>query len=298
MKKVINDIIIVGAGASSLSFLHSLANKVKSHEIFNIIVIDKDRDYGCGNAYKDDVSTNLLNTKAGYITIDKEKKGDFFHWLQKNENVWRSDYPDLEVSENSYLPRPLFGSYMREKFDNIIKDSLSKNIRISTIKGEVVNVKKISNLKYITQLECGLELASNIVVLATGTSFLTKDVCKISKNIFNSPYPLKKRVEQINKNDSVLIVGARLSAIDTIIALKENGHVGKVTIHSRSRTFPCIRGTQDRYSNQFLNINFIEQNNVKINFENLKMLFDKEMENYLKKNSDVELSAESFDIKN
>lgn len=92
MKKVVNDIVVVGAGASSLSFLHSLVNKVKPYEHFNIIVIDKDRDYGCGNAYKDDVSTNLLNTKAGYITIDKERKGDFFNWLNKNESNWRSDF--------------------------------------------------------------------------------------------------------------------------------------------------------------------------------------------------------------
>ena len=298
MKKVVNDIVVVGAGASSLSFLHSLVNKGKPYEHFNIIVIDKDRDYGCGNAYKDDVSTNLLNTKAGYITIDKERKGDFFNWLNKNESNWRSDFPNLEVTEDSYLPRPLFGAYMRDKFDALIKDSLSKNVRISTIKGEVINVHKISNLKYTTHLSCGLELESNVVILATGTSFLTKDVCKLNDNIFNSPYPLKKRVDQIDKDDSVLIIGASLSALDTIVALKDNGHKGRITIHSRSCTFPCVRGTQTRYANQFLNINYIEQNNIKINFENLKVLFDKEMENYLKENSNVELANESFAIKN
>lgn len=298
MEKVFNDIIIVGAGASSLSFLHALVNKVKPYEHFNIIVIDKDRDYGCGNAYKDDVSTNLLNTKAGYITIDKDRKSDFFNWLKNNEINWRSDFPSLEFNEDSYLPRPLFGAYMRDKFDTLIKDSLSKNVRISTIKGEVIDVKKISNLKYTTHLSCGLELKSNIVVLATGTSFLTKDVCKLNENIFNSPYPLKKRVDQIKKDDSVLIIGARLSAIDTIVALKESGHKGKITIHSRSCTFPCVRGTQNRYSNKFLNINYIEQNNIKVNFENLKILFDKEMNNYLKENSNIEFSNESFDIKN
>lgn len=298
MKKAINDIIIVGAGASSLSFLHSFVNKVKPNENFNIIVIDKDRDYGCGNAYKDDVSTNLLNTKAGYITIDKEQKGDFFNWLKNNENNWRADFSDLEITVDSYLPRPLFGAYMRDKFDTLIKDSLAKNVRISTIKGEVVNVQKISNLKYTTNLSCGLKLESNVIILATGTSSLTKDVCKLNDNIFNSPYPLKKRIYQIDKDDSVLIIGARLSAIDTIVALKDNGHKGKITIHSRSSTFPCVRGTQDRYSNKFLNINYIQQNNIKINLESLKALFSKEMENYLKESSKVELANESFAINN
>ncbi len=298
MKTVIKDIVIVGAGASSLSFLYSLINKVKSNELLNIIVIDKDRDYGCGNAYRDDLATNLLNTKAGYITIEKEKKGDFFSWLNNNENIWREDYPDLVVEENSYLPRPLFGTYMREKFDSLVKSSLTKNITISTVKGEVVNVKKKTNYHYVTQLDCGLELESNIVVLATGTSTLTTDVCNLNKNIFNSPYPLKKRVEQIKRNDSVLIVGARLSAIDTVIALKESGHKGKVTIHSRSGTFPCVRGTQNRYKNIFLDKKYIEEKNLKIDFENLKKLFHLEMKNFLEENSECEVSNETFELTN
>jgi uncharacterized NAD(P)/FAD-binding protein YdhS len=75
-----------------------------------------------------------------------------------------------------------------------------------------------------------------------------------SKRVLANPYPVSKLTHIIPTRASVGIIGARLSCIDAVIGLVEQGHQGPINIHSRSGYFPSVRGTQGRITPRVLTL--------------------------------------------
>ncbi|SBW16151.1 hypothetical protein BR10RB9215_C20821 [Brucella sp. 10RB9215] len=108
-------IVVVGGGATSLSFLRSFYDeyaRAMASQPLTIYVVEKRRFKGRGLAYDLDVSTNLLNTRAGFITPFADKPGHFYEWLSSNRGSWEDEFPSLDISADTFVPRPLFGLYL------------------------------------------------------------------------------------------------------------------------------------------------------------------------------------------
>ncbi|MBQ4852394.1 FAD/NAD(P)-binding protein [Pseudoalteromonas sp. MMG012] len=276
-------IAIIGGGASSIAFIDAFIEKQTSNSPspINITVFEKSKDLGPGNAYQGDAESNLLNTKAGYITIFKDKPGDFFQWLTLYRYRWQPLYPNLQVAENSYAPRPLFGMYMANAFDRIVKKAFMKNIIVKVIRSEVIQLTENSDpLPIKLKTLCQQSFKFNSVIVACGTLSKSPFSPPINSQIHHTPYPISTLRRNIEKSDSVAIIGARLSAIDAVIGLIENGHHGKITLFSRSHLFPFVRGTQGRYKNTYLSAEFITQHYTSLTLSQLSQLFIKEMCHY------------------
>ncbi|MCE1914986.1 hypothetical protein LWT70_23915, partial [Enterobacter hormaechei] len=84
----------------------------------------------------------------------------------------------------------------------------------------------------------------------------------------------------------VLIMGSRLSAIDSIIALKEAGHQGQIYMHCIAGTFPTVRGQQQTYTNKYLCKDYISKNfqNV-LTTQDIINLYHKELGAYFEQNA-------------
>lgn len=136
--------------------------------------------------------------------------------------------------------------------------------------------------------DCQNEFCVDQVVLACGTmKRKIVDNEKLGKNLFPDPYPISNLVTKICKDDNVAIIGSRLSAIDSVIGLMENGHQGRITLYSRSGFFPYVRGTQGRYTCRYLNRETLEQlilQNGKLTFTDLLNLFKRELDVYKTEN--------------
>lgn len=107
-------LVIIGAGATTVSLLDSLVDRldmaIKAQ--VTIYVLEKRAYRGRGLAYDVDLPSNLLNTRAGYITPFSDKPGHFFDWIINNRLAWEDDFPGLEVKADTFVPRPLFGLYL------------------------------------------------------------------------------------------------------------------------------------------------------------------------------------------
>jgi len=247
-------ITIVGGGATSLAFLYNYIASVPAgqHRETTVYLVEKRGVFGPGAAYARDVSSNLLNTKTGFISPFHDRPGDFFNWLRENESAWRRNFPTFDLHPDSYAPRPLFGMYLQAKMAWVVKHALTANVRIIQVDAEVNDIAMVGNSS-VARTNCSLTLTSDHVFLCCGTLPAKPDAFAgdVSR-ILPSPYPVAELPHKIAPEASVGIVGARLSCIDAVIGLVESGHRGRIAIHSRSGYFPCVRGTQGRIVPKFL----------------------------------------------
>jgi len=277
-----NNIVIVGGGASCISFIDALLIKQlqkKTNEL-SLTILEKSNEIGPGNAYFSDLKSNILNTKAGYITVFKNQPGDFYNWLECNEYKWRPDFPELEVTCDTYAPRALFGMYMKDAFSYICAAARRSGIKVKVIRDEAINVEQTGENQLNVVTKCGTVIMAYKVVLACGTQQQSQMIPPYSTDIIHSPYPTRELKKKVAADDSVAIIGARLSAIDATIGLIEGGHTGPITIYSRSGFFPFVRGTQGRYKNAYLTPDYIAKHCPVLDFYKLGDLYQQERERY------------------
>lgn len=286
------NIVIVGGGASCISFIYSfIKNKKHLNKKSTITIVEKLKEFGPGNAYVDDLSSNILNTKAEFITAIGDKPGDFFQWLTLNKDKWTQKFPSLEITKSTYAPRALFGLYMRDTFDSICEIASDAGVTINKLNSEVIDVHEQKNGSMQVYLKDGEVLCTDKIILACGTQNRSQTGLLETQAIINNPYPTAKLKHEVDSSDNVAIIGARLSAIDTVIALMESGHKGKITIFSRSGHFPYIRGSQGRYKNQFLNRGYIEQHFDSLTLKDLMALYKQEEFSYYYRNPNCKVES-------
>jgi uncharacterized NAD(P)/FAD-binding protein YdhS len=251
---------IVGGGATTVAFLHSYLELVDAGHMLpsTIYLCEKRGMPGPGAAYEPDLASNILNTKTGFITPFHDRPGDFFKWLQANQTAWRSRYPDFLVEEHGYAPRPLFGMYLRHQLQLLVHRAASRGVNIIQIRAEVTDVSNLGH-GLLIKTDCNLDLRADYVFFFCGTLAAKPNVpLSQSARVLSTPYPVRELPAKISVDAAVGIAGARLSCIDAVVALVEQGHRGPITIHARSGYFPSVRGTQGRIEPRFLTIEQIE----------------------------------------
>ncbi|PHQ27155.1 hypothetical protein CLH62_06150 [Marinobacter guineae] len=257
MEKVL---AIVGAGAASVAFLDNfLNNQEKWNNNYTVYIVEKNPTFGPGQAYNEDLDSNILNTKTGYITVFPEKKGDFHEWLHKYPEAWQWKYPNFVADKDTYAPRPLFGQYLQFAFSKVVSRAVRCGVKVIPVNAEVTDLHPLPK-GYLVETACGIEIRADYTFLLCGTLENAKqDTPKMRSGVIANPYPLTKLTHWMGPEASVAIIGSRLSAIDAIIALKEAGHRGRIVMHSRSGYFPAVRGTQGRFNTKYLSSEYMDQ---------------------------------------
>lgn len=282
------NIVIVGGGASCISFIDAiLKKKFTAHsKNLSLTILEKSNEVGPGNAYLNDSKSNILNTKAGYITVFKDYPSDFYDWQKCNEYKWKSYFPNLKITPDTYVPRALFGIYMKDAFSYIVATAAHQNIKIKIIQEEATNIQQVEKNQVNVITKSGAVIVANKVVLACGTQH-QHDMNSLNRaDIINTPYPTSSLKKKISTDDNIAIIGARLSAIDATITLFEGGHTGQITIYSRSGYFPFVRGIQGRYKNDYLTPTYTSKYCPTLDFLKLNELYQMECERYKMQSSD------------
>jgi uncharacterized NAD(P)/FAD-binding protein YdhS len=236
---------IVGGGSIAVSFLHSLTSELKKNQGISgieIMIFDSRNDLGEGCYWTNDVDSNILNTRADTMSAMENDKLHFLNWLKNNEAAWHPHFPTLKISSDAFLPRSLFGLYLRNIFQSSLTDLKSLNIKFSHIKDDVTDILRMMNGLCVDTGSSGA-FEVNHVVLCMGN--LPSTLFSHLQDIdcyHHSPYPSKNMVANIPKDEPVCVIGTSLSGIDTIVSLVESGHKGKIICTSRSGRFPSVRG--------------------------------------------------------
>jgi uncharacterized NAD(P)/FAD-binding protein YdhS len=255
-------VVVVGGGASAVAFVASVLEGMTERRAgprLTVYIIEKRPGCGRGLAYSRDFDSNILNTRAGSITLFPNKPGHFYQWLIRNRELWEDDFPGLVLNQEAFVPRSLFGIYLEDVMCGLTKKAIEVGCKLISVQGEAKSINYGHDGRIVVATDTSIAFQCDHVVLSCG-NLGTKEYGEFSdnKNFFRSPYPVKRLAHRIDGDARVGILGSRLSAIDAIIALTDCGHRGPIAVHSRSGFLPTVRGTQTRYQPTILTRERIE----------------------------------------
>lgn len=272
---------IVGCGATAVAFLQRHLDRVAagSAPAGVIYLFEKRQDFGPGAAYEADLQSNILNTKTAFITPFPDQPGHFQRWLEEHPAAWRSAFPTFQPAAESFAPRALFGVYLQHQIRKIVLRGASLGCQIVLMHAEVCAIDPIDGTETV-RTRCGLSIATQKVLLFCGPLGKKIDPARHDARVLSTPYPVSRLLNVIEPDERVAVIGARLSAIDTVIALIEGGHRGPIRMHSRSGYFPVVRGTQERVELKHLTregVRALVAQNGPLQISDLVALFRKEL---------------------
>jgi uncharacterized NAD(P)/FAD-binding protein YdhS len=276
-------VAIIGAGASGTILAHQIIEKVSgiTDACVKVYLIEKEGNHGPGLAYSTPLSAHILNMRADTLGILNGDPLHFVKWL--NEQDKEISNIKNTLGDINYPPRYVYGKYLKTVLDATVKKAGSYRCSIELISGEVADIDQ-NGRAFSVKMADGSEINVDNVVLAPGNfpgAFLSE--LKGKKGYIPYPWPVSEIAEHIPRDKPVCIMGAGLSAIDTLITLIESGHREKITFLSRNGLLPKVQGPAYNYPLKYVNRENIdrylsESGQNSISFDLVKRLYMDEME--------------------
>lgn len=274
-------IAIVGIGATGsivfITLVKKLLDQNKKNKI-EIYLIDKEKTFGPGLAYSTKENYHILNMRAETMSLFVNQPDHFLKWAIRNKKI-------SNFNKNMYFPRSLFGEYIKYYLHSYLQKAKKKGIPVKEIYENVIDCKENINCVIVTLEK--RKIAMDYVILAIGNMPSSNYQELLSaKGYFNNPWEFSRKFIKEKKCD-IGILGSSLTAIDTVLTIKNIHCVNKIYLISRHSLFPKVQGELVSYKAQFLTkenlaaltINFTK----KISFIKIVTLFKKELEFALKK---------------
>jgi uncharacterized NAD(P)/FAD-binding protein YdhS len=226
-------LVICGGGASAVLLLSALRQRVASG--IDVTVIEPRDEVGLGVAYSTNCPLHLLNTRARNMSAT-EDPDDFFHWLRKEHRR-----RPLNWTRNCFAPRALYGQYLRARLFEIRS---AANVRFRWLRSTADSiVPHESGWKVVPGK--GDPVPADVVILATGNEpprAIGSGLEPAARAfVIDDPWgPAAK--ENLAADQSVLLVGTGLTAVDVAIELLHGGHTGSIYAVSRRGLLPRRHG--------------------------------------------------------
>ena len=126
-------IAIIGMGTAGVTVLKELS-KSRRFQDMQIDAYDNPINMGQGVPFQNDSDQLLINLPAEQMSLNLDNKREFFDWYQAQSK--------FKFSNPEYLPRFVFGHYMKAFVDKIN----NANANVTLIKEEVAEVFIESNI--------------------------------------------------------------------------------------------------------------------------------------------------------
>ena len=263
-------IAIVGAGFSGLLVLAHLVEQADFPLAIELFESESTPDGGV--AYRTAEPSHLLNVRAERMGAFPDKPDDFYRWLQSPPGQSAAIQHGLAVSwqPDSYVPRLLYGYYLRQIFDETLRKAQTKAITVRLQRATVsdVTLAPLANKQLLlTAQSHGQTTAITVdgLVLATGNradrpAFLPQPLAAGAQWVVDawrpaadSPYP--NRVADLAPDSTIVIVGTGLTMADAVLTLQAHGYRGSIlaisrhgwlpTVHQHSKPYPAWAWTID-----------------------------------------------------
>lgn len=214
---------IVGGGASGvLAAIHLLTEFGSEVEV---LLFDPRETLGGGLAYSTPSHSLILNVPVEKMSATRDPL-HFKNWCTKH-------HPELTASPDyPFVPRILFAEYLRETLSDVENKTQCKVIHVRE------KVKALSPDGFMWSIETsgGDHVVQNVIV-ATGYHAQLQTPPQFAGRHVVQPYDVDS-LKKIKSNESVLIVGAGLAAIDCWRFLRSEGYTGKIVLTSRRALLP------------------------------------------------------------
>jgi uncharacterized NAD(P)/FAD-binding protein YdhS len=228
-------IAIVGAGFSgTLLSLHLLR---RCPPTTRIILIERNRQFGRGQAFSAPNPSHLLNVPAGRMSAFHDQPSHFLDWLLAQP---AADLMGVVPSAGAFVPRELFGAYVRSLLNDEIKRAEPRD-RLELMRGEVLGLDRSGHPLVLT-LDRDRTVEADLAILAVG-NFPPEPMPIADAAFYDTPYYRADPwapdvVADLDPAAPVMLIGTSLTMVDAAISLLDQGHTGPIHALSRRGLLP------------------------------------------------------------
>ncbi|GAB2509145.1 FAD/NAD(P)-binding protein [Nocardia heshunensis] len=179
--------------------------------------------------------THLINTRAEKSSLNLADPDEFQRWLTEQATA-------AGESVAEFPARLWFGRYVRDMFDQAVKEATAAGVTVDVVTDEVTAVRAGTDRRWRVECDGGQAFETDRVVVCVGMlpqRDLFPEIAD-APGYFTDPW----RLPALPADARVAVLGTRLTAIDTALTLAARGHTGPVLLASRSGRLPRLRGPE------------------------------------------------------
>jgi uncharacterized NAD(P)/FAD-binding protein YdhS len=227
-----HQIAIAGGGASGVLLARALLELGA-----NVTLFEPRSELGLGVAYATHCPLHLLNAPAGRMSALAERPGHFLEWLAAHGEA---------SAPADFLPRSTYGRYLGSL---VAEMRATARGRLRVIPAFAVDAR-IGASDVRTRDSDGGEFTADALVLAIGNAkpslwpHVAPEV-RGSARFFDSAWS-DEAITPADPNETVVLLGTGLTAVDAVLGLRYNGHRGHIVMVSRRGLLPHEHRLFDR----------------------------------------------------
>ena len=231
-------ITIVGGGfAGSALLLQLLRQPALQHA--RIHLVEPRPQPGPGLAYTARRPEYLLNVRPGALSVYPHAPAHFAEWL--------AEQPESLTGVPDFAPRASYGRYLQEE----VASALAPHGPAQWHHANATAAPLLPDGRRNVLLSDGTEILTDYLVLALGNFPPPPPTGPDFRYLHHPRYHLDPwapgNLRRIGPDDSVLLIGSGLTAVDVLLALRQDGHRAPVTVVARHGRWPTAHGPADAH---------------------------------------------------
>ena len=227
MRKAPLTVCVVGGGFTGAAA--AIACLSRLDRPFRLVVVEPSASLGRGVAYGAHHPLHLLNVRTRDLSVRAGQPGDFLNWAFRQLDQGENHAGLHEGLAHTFLPRQLFGEYVRERFFETVEGR--DDVEVTIVKAVATSCGKEGD-RFTLRFDRAEPVRVDVVLLATAyglqASTLTGALAP-----FDALPP-----ERINGAKTMMIIGSGLTMVDVLIGARRDGFQGKVTVISKHGQLP------------------------------------------------------------
>jgi uncharacterized NAD(P)/FAD-binding protein YdhS len=156
------DICIVGGGFTGIAA--AIACLARVERPFRLTVVEPAASLGRGVAFGAHHPLHLLNVRTRDLSVRAGQPGDFLNWAFRQLDQGENDAGLHEGLAHTFLPRQLFGEYVRERFFDATERR--KDVELNVVRAKATACRPDAG-GYRLALDEGKAIGADVIILAT-----------------------------------------------------------------------------------------------------------------------------------
>lgn len=225
-------VAIVGGGFSgTLAAAHLVRLASAEQRPLHVVIVDRQATFGEGPAYRTADARHLLNVPASNMSAWPDRPADFVAWAQAR---------DARVQSSDFLPRRVYGEYVRARFFETIAEA-GERVSVEIVRAEVSRLERAYE-GWRVELDGASPLAADAVILATGhrppDDPLRGRFVGSRARYIEDPWA-SLALSAIGDDEPIVLLGSGLTALDVLLTVTRGRRSAPVVALSRRGLLPA-----------------------------------------------------------
>lgn len=227
MRRQAFSICVIGGGFTGSAAAISCLGRLDTP--FRLTLVEPSAALGRGVAFGGHHPMHLLNVRARDLSIFANRPGDFLNWFFRHLDQGENDVGLLEGLAHTFLPRQLFGEYVRQRLFEAVERR--EDVEFNLIRAAASSCLP-SNSGFVIETEGAGSLTADVVIVATAYGLPNSSTAGVL-----APYDFVP-AEDLSRAGSIALIGSGLTMVDVLLNARREGFSGTATVISRRGQLP------------------------------------------------------------